>query len=136
MIHSSRNAAQVSIDDALVEQKHEDMAEELVLLNNGCICCTVRGDLIKTLHNIGRKYTSGQLKLDGVLIELTGMADPAPVVQTFIVDRQVQSTFMVDNVVALVDAKHGLEKLDESRGPCVCTHDPSLKCKGHKNVIV
>eukprot|EP00913_Durusdinium_trenchii_P001026 g944.t1 len=107
---------EVSIDDALVEQKHEDMAEELVLLNNGCICCTVRGDLIKTLHNIGRKYTSGQLKLDGVLIELTGMADPAPVVQTFIVDRQVQSTFMVDNVVALVDAKHGLEKLDESRG--------------------
>ena len=111
-----KQTVQVSIDDALVEQKHEDMAEELVLLNNGCICCTVRGDLIKTLHNIGRKYVSGQLKLDGVLIELTGMADPAPVVQTFIVDPQVQQTFMVDNVVALVDAKHGMEKLDESRG--------------------
>ncbi len=107
---------EVSIDDALVEQKHQDMAEELVLLDNGCICCTVRGDLIQTLHNIGAKYTSGQVHLDGVLIELTGMADPAPVVQTFIVDPVVQRHFVVDNVVALVDAKHGLEKLDESKG--------------------
>eukprot|EP00438_Fugacium_kawagutii_P008444 Skav217425 [mRNA] locus=scaffold1729:32037:34132:+ [translate_table: standard] len=104
---------EVSIDDALVEQKHEDLAEELVLLDNGCICCTVRGDLIQTLHRIGEKYLSGKVKLDGVLIELTGMADPAPVVQTFIVDRDVQRMFMVDNVVALVDAKHGMEKLDE-----------------------
>eukprot|EP00435_Cladocopium_sp_Y103_P047840 s2133_g14.t1 len=92
------------------------MAEELVLLDNGCICCTVRGDLIQTLHNIGKRFTTGQVQLDGVLIELTGMADPAPVVQTFIVDPEVQRTFMVDNVVALVDAKHGLEKLDESKG--------------------
>lgn len=107
---------EVSIDDALVEQKHQDMAEELVLLDNGCICCTVRGDLIQTLHNIGKRFTTGQVQLDGVLIELTGMADPAPVVQTFFVDPEVQRTFMVDNVVALVDALHGLEKLDESKG--------------------
>lgn len=107
---------EVSIDDALVEQKHQDMAEELVLLDNGCICCTVRGDLIQTLHNIGQRWSTGQVQLDGVLIELTGMADPAPVVQTFIVDPEVQRNFMVDNVVALVDALHGLEKLDESKG--------------------
>ena len=53
---------EVSIDDALVEQKHQDMAEELVLLDNGCICCTVRGDLIQTLHNIGKRFTTGQVE--------------------------------------------------------------------------
>ena len=107
---------EVSIDDALVENKHQDMAEELVLLDNGCICCTVRGDLIQTLHKIGAKYVSGGAHLDGVLIELTGMADPAPVVQTFIVDDDVKRCFYVDNVVTLVDAKHAIEKLDESKG--------------------
>mmetsp|Transcript_46411 Transcript_46411/g.86727 ORF Transcript_46411/g.86727 Transcript_46411/m.86727 type:complete len:424 (+) Transcript_46411:52-1323(+) len=107
---------EVSIDDALVEQKHQDIAEELVLLDNGCICCSVRGDLIQTLHRIGEKYRFGGGHLDGVLIELTGMADPAPVVQTFIVDETVQQTFYVDNVVTLVDAKHAISKLDESKG--------------------
>ncbi|CAK0851606.1 unnamed protein product, partial [Prorocentrum cordatum] len=77
---------EVSIDDALVEQKHDDLAEELVLLDNGCICCTIRGDLQKTLKDLAAKVQRGQ-KLDGVLIELTGAADPAPVVQTFMVDE-------------------------------------------------
>ena len=107
---------EVSIDDALVEQKHQEMAEELVLLDNGCVCCTVRGDLVATLHKIGVKYLTGASQLDGVLIELTGMADPAPVVQTFVMDAQVQQCFYVDNVVTLVDAKHAIEKLDESKG--------------------
>eukprot|EP00439_Symbiodinium_sp_Y106_P083177 s323_g23.t1 len=107
---------EVSIDDALVDQKQVEMAEELVLLDNGCVCCTVRGDLIASLHKIGEKYASGGAHLDGVLIELTGMADPAPVVQTFIVDPQVQRQFYVDNVVTLVDAKHAIDKLDESKG--------------------
>ncbi|CAE7659938.1 CBWD2, partial [Symbiodinium pilosum] len=106
---------EVSIDDALVEQKHVEMAEELVLLDNGCICCTVRGDLIQSLQRIGARVASGAVQLDGVLIELTGAADPAPVVQTFIVDRQVQQCFFVDNVVTLVDAKHAIDKLDESK---------------------
>lgn len=94
---------EVSIDDALVEQKHEDLAEELVLLDNGCICCTVRGDLIQTLHRIGERYLSGKVKLDGVLIELTGMADPAPVVQTFIVDRDVQRSGAVGRIMGTDD---------------------------------
>jgi len=105
---------EVSIDDALVEQKHEDMAEELVVLDNGCVCCTIRGDLVKTLHNIAAKRAGG-LALDGVLIELTGVADPAPVVQTFYADAQVSQHFFIDNVVALVDAKHAMERLDESK---------------------
>jgi len=105
---------EVSIDDMLVEQKHQDMAEELVLLDNGCICCTIRDDLAKTLTKIGEKYMAGH-HLDGVLIELTGMADPAPVVQTFFANADIRQAFSVDNVVALVDAKHALSKLDESK---------------------
>merc|ERR1719352_626714 len=71
---------EVSVDDALVEQKPEDAAEELIVLNNGCICCTIRGDLQKTLQDLAKKVEDGKTKLDGVLIELTGAADPAPVV--------------------------------------------------------
>lgn len=107
---------EVSIDDALVEQRHEDLAEELTVLNNGCVCCTIRGDLVNTLHNIAEKHNSGKVKLDGVLIELTGAADPAPVVQSFMVDDLCRGAFKIDNVITLVDAKHGLEKLDEHGG--------------------
>jgi len=107
---------EVSVDDALVEQKHEDTAEELIVLDNGCICCTIRGDLQKTLHDLAKRRDEGKVKLDGVLIELTGAADPAPVVQTFFMDAALRRTFCVDNVIALVDAKHCVEKLDESKG--------------------
>mmetsp|Transcript_94490 Transcript_94490/g.148733 ORF Transcript_94490/g.148733 Transcript_94490/m.148733 type:complete len:461 (+) Transcript_94490:56-1438(+) len=106
---------EVSIDDALVEKKHEDLAEELVTLDNGCVCCSIRGDLVKTLHDIAAKQHSGQLQLDGVLIELTGAADPAPVVQSFILDDMCKFAFFIDNVIALVDAKHAIAKLDESQ---------------------
>jgi len=105
---------EVSIDDALVEHKQQDMAEELIVLDNGCVCCTIRNDLVSTLRNIAAKYNSG-LCLDGVLIELTGMADPAPVVQTFFMNEDVHQAFSVDNVVALVDAKYAMDKLDESK---------------------
>merc|ERR1719352_1764668 len=74
---------EVSVDDALVEQKPEAKAEELIVLNNGCICCTIRGDLVQSLQDLAHKLHSADYKLDGVLIELTGAADPAPVVQTF-----------------------------------------------------
>lgn len=105
---------EVSIDDALVEKKHEYLAEELVTLDNGCVCCTIRGDLVNTLHDIAAKQRAGHVKLDGVLIELTGAADPAPVVQSFIVDDVCKDAFFIDNVIALVDAKHAVAKLDES----------------------
>merc|ERR1712087_969271 len=84
---------EVSIDDALVEQKHQDMAEELVVLDNGCVCCTIRGDLVRSLHNIAANQRSGKVNLDGVLIELTGAADPAPVVQSFMVDDECREAF-------------------------------------------
>merc|ERR1712050_779966 len=106
---------EVSVDDALVEQK-QDMAEELILLNNGCICCTIRGDLQKAMRDLAKRLENGNFQLDGILIELTGAADPAPVVQTFFLDEAVRQSFYVDNVIALVDAMHCIGKLDESKG--------------------
>lgn len=106
---------EVSIDDALVEQRAEDMAEELIVLDNGCVCCTIRGDLLKTLQDLSRKIREG-LQLDGILVELTGAADPAPVVQTFMLDGNVSQAFYIDNVITLVDAVHAVEKLDEAKG--------------------
>jgi len=104
---------EVSVDDALVNSQAA-VAEELVVLNNGCVCCTIRGDLVNTLHNLAEKRKAGGLVLDAVVIELTGAADPAPVVQTFMVDPQVRQSFYIDNVITLVDAKHAIQKLDES----------------------
>lgn len=106
---------EVSIDDALVEQKAENMAEELIVLDNGCVCCTIRGDLLKTLQDLSKKIQEG-LQLDGILVELTGAADPAPVVQTFMLDENVMRAFYIDNVITLVDAVHAIEKLDEEKG--------------------
>merc|ERR1719223_450380 len=100
----------------LVEQKHEDAVEELIVLNNGCVCCTICGDLQKTLQDLAARQKDGKVKLDGVLIELTGAADPAPVVQTFFMDDAVKKAFYIDNVITLVDARHCREKLDENVG--------------------
>jgi len=107
---------EVSVDDMLVEQSHKETTEELIVLDNGCICCTIRGDLQKTLMDLAQRWQKGKVKLDGVLIELTGAADPAPVVQTFFMDDEIAKSFYIDNVVALIDAKHCIEKLDESKG--------------------
>lgn len=102
---------EVSIDDALVEHKQHEAIAELVVLDNGCVCCSVRDDLVKTLSNIA----SSGLELDGVLLELTGAADPAPVVQTFFVKDEIRPFFTIDNVVALVDAKHAIRQFDEAK---------------------
>lgn len=102
---------EVSVDDALVEQRSQESVAQMVVLDNGCVCCTIRDDLATTLVDIAK---SGLL-LDGVIVELTGMADPAPVVQTFFVHDEVRQAFAVDNVVTLVDAKHAIQKLDESQ---------------------
>lgn len=71
-------------------------------MNNGCICCTVRGDLIRIISNLMKRRD----KFDHLVIETTGLADPAPVIQTFFVDEDMQSQLSLDAVVTLVDAKH------------------------------
>ncbi len=89
---------EVGIDNQLVI----DADEEIFEMNNGCICCTVRGDLIRIIANLMRRRD----KFDHLVIETTGLADPAPVIQTFFVDEDMQSQLSLDAVVTVVDAKH------------------------------
>jgi len=96
---------EVGIDDALVL----DAEEEIFEMNNGCICCTVRGDLIRILGNLVRRRD----RFDQILIETTGLADPAPVAQTFFVDDEIGAQLRLDAIVTVVDAKHLLPHLDE-----------------------
>ena len=106
----------VGIDDALMAKNaKEQVEEEIVEMMNGCICCTVRQDLVVVLKKFSDRIRAGTLKLDAVLIETTGMADPAPVAQTFFVDDDVQKHFTLDGIVTLVDAKHVEQHLDDPR---------------------
>jgi G3E family GTPase len=82
-------------------------------MNNGCICCTVRGDLVRILGELAAKRKAGTVKFDRVVIETTGLADPAPVAQTFFVDEEVIQNYMLDAIITLVDAKHAPQQLDE-----------------------
>jgi G3E family GTPase len=89
---------EVGIDNQLVI----DADEEIFEMNNGCICCTVRGDLIRIIGNLMKRRD----KFDHLVIETTGLADPAPVIQTFFMDEDVQTQTKLDAVVTVVDAKH------------------------------
>jgi G3E family GTPase len=89
---------EVGIDNQLVI----DADEEIFEMNNGCICCTVRGDLIRIIGNLMKRRD----KFDHLVIETTGLADPAPVIQTFFVDEDMQDKLSLDAVVTVVDAKH------------------------------
>ena len=89
-----------------------DSSEQIVEMNNGCICCTVRGDLIVALTNLAQKRTAGEIAFDRVVIETTGLANPGPVAQTFFVDEEVGAHYMLDAVVTVVDARHAMDQLD------------------------
>jgi G3E family GTPase len=89
---------EVGIDNQLII----DADEEIFEMNNGCICCTVRGDLIRIIGNLMQRRD----KFDHLVIETTGLADPAPVIQTFFVDEDIQTQLNLDAVVTVVDAKH------------------------------
>jgi len=84
-------------------------------MNNGCICCTVRGDLIRILGTLKDKRDKGDLKFDRVIIETTGMADPGPVAQTFFTDEDIGQYYLLDSILTVVDAKHAEKQLDEFR---------------------
>jgi len=107
---------EVGIDDALLAKNTKMQAdEEIIEMMNGCICCTVRQDLIAVLNKLAKRIKAGKLKLDGIIIETTGMADPAPVAQTFFVDDLVKSFARLDGILTLVDAKHIEQHLDEEK---------------------
>ena len=99
-----------SIDNDLLVEVHD---EEIIELSNGCVCCTVRGDLLRTLTDLRSRRESGELSFERVIIETTGMANPGPVCQTFFMDDDVAEYFRLDSVITLVDAKHGMQTLDD-----------------------
>jgi len=96
-------------NDILVKDKDEQIVE----MNNGCVCCTVRGDLVRILGDLGKKRRQGKLAFDRVIIETTGLANPGPVAQTFFMDEAIHEQYLLDAVVTIVDAKHGERQLDE-----------------------
>ena len=98
---------EIGIDNDLILNTDEELFE----MNNGCICCTVRGDLIRTLHDL----LSRPGTFDAIIVETTGLADPGPVVQTFFVDHFLQERTQLDSVTTVVDAKHILLRLADSR---------------------
>ncbi|HEX2649339.1 MAG TPA: GTP-binding protein [Burkholderiales bacterium] len=102
---------EVGVDSEIVEKSDEQILE----MNNGCICCTVRGDLIKILGSLREKRDAGSLKFDRVIIETTGMADPGPVAQTFFTDEEIANYYLLDSILTVVDAKHAPKQLDEFR---------------------
>jgi G3E family GTPase len=97
---------EIGVDQELVIGAEEEIFE----MNNGCICCTVRGDLIRILGNLMKRKD----KFDYIMVETTGMADPGPVVQTFFVDDEMQAKMKLDAIVTLVDAKHVWEHIETS----------------------
>ena len=97
---------ELGVDNDLVVGADEEVFE----MNNGCICCTVRGDLIRIIEGLMKRKG----KLDGIIVETTGLADPAPVAQTFFVDDDVKSNSRLDAIVTVVDAKHLLQRLVDS----------------------
>ena len=106
----------VGIDDSLLKKNTKMQSEEEIIeMMNGCICCTVRQDLVVVLNRLRERCEAGTLKLDGIVIETTGMADPAPVAQTFFVDEKTRKFCRLDGIVTLVDAKHIEQHLDEEK---------------------
>lgn len=97
---------EVSVDNKLVIQSDEELFE----MNNGCICCSVRGDLIRVLGRLMKRKN----RLDGIIIETTGLADPGPVAQTFFTDDEMRTNFRIDGIVTVVDAKHVVQHFDDA----------------------
>ncbi|NDP63911.1 GTP-binding protein [Polaromonas sp.] len=90
-----------------------DTQENIIQMNNGCICCSIREDLRETLQLLAAKKRKGQLDFDRVVIETTGLADPGPVAQTFFMDEEIAEQYLLDSILTLVDAKHAQTQLDD-----------------------
>ena len=103
----------MAIDDALLKQDSKYASdEEIVEVLNGCICCTVRSDLIAILQKLADRHERGEIVLDAIVVETTGMADPTPVAQTFLIDEKIRGFARLDGIVTLVDTKHIEQHLD------------------------
>ena len=111
---------ELGVDDDLVV----DTDEEVFEMNNGCICCTVRGDLIRIVGGLMKRRD----KFDGIIIETTGLANPAPVAQTFFVDEGVRAKTRLDAIVTVVDAKHLPARLADTMRRRTRSRSPTLSC--------
>ena len=100
----------VSIDDALVGENIKEQ-ENIITMDNGCVCCTVRGDLVRALLTLKDKTK----KFDHVIIETTGLADPAPVAFTFFINPEIADHYRIDSILCLADAKHIGLHLEEEK---------------------
>ncbi|CAN1551642.1 COG0523 Putative GTPases (G3E family) [Burkholderiaceae bacterium] len=90
-----------------------DTNEQIIQMNNGCVCCSIREDLRTTLQLLAAKKRKGLLDFDRVVIETTGLADPGPVAQTFFMDDEIAESFLLDSILTLVDAKHAAQQLND-----------------------
>jgi G3E family GTPase len=99
---------EVSIDDGLVAESL-DSAEDLITMDNGCVCCSVRGDLIRTLGQLSKRRKD----FDAILLETTGLADPAPIVYTIQTNPKMSENYRIDSIICLADCKHIHHHLDE-----------------------
>ena len=99
-----------SIDNEILMQEN---TEQIVEMNNGCICCTVRGDLVVALGALAARREAGELHFDRVVIETTGVANPGPVAQTFFMNDEVAVRYLLDGIVTVVDARHAMAQLDD-----------------------
>ncbi len=100
---------EISLDHELIEKTDGDVVE----IQGGCLCCTVRGDLVKALHDLMLKRTQGTVRaFDRIVIETTGLADPAPILQTLMSDPLAFTKFRLDGMVTTVDAVNGMATLD------------------------
>ena len=90
-----------------------DSQENIIQMNNGCICCSIREDLRETLQSLAEKKRKGELVFDRVVIETTGLADPGPVAQTFFMDEEIAEQYLLDSILTLVDAKHAEAQLND-----------------------
>ena len=86
--------------------------EQIIIMKNGCVCCSIREDLRVTLLDLSERKNSGNIDFQHVIIETTGLADPGPIIQTFLLDDVVASKYCLDSVLTMVDAKHAMGQLD------------------------
>lgn len=98
----------VGVDEKIIQEATDEAVIEVM---NGCICCTVRGDLVQALKRMAKRVAD----FDGVIIETTGLADPAPVAQTFFVDDEIASLYKLDGIITVVDSKHILDHILEEK---------------------
>ncbi|MDG2285862.1 MAG: GTP-binding protein, partial [Alphaproteobacteria bacterium] len=101
---------EIGIDDALVVQSNEDT----ILLNSGCLCCTVRGDLVDTMRTLFMDRADGKVpEFDRLVVETTGLADPAPILHTMMADPFLVTRYRLDGVITVVDAHHAMGQFDQ-----------------------